>query len=315
MSKDHHFTMDGHPVVFNGNSPRKLNIYFSEPDAGVNSETGMVLLIPGFGGSSQSNVYKKMRSKFADDYNLITIQCDYFGWEFMQTDLLEETPANFNDMGVMQALDNITAVMIISEIIKDNNLSFNAGKVIAYGHSHGAYLSYLSNIFAPSLFSLIIDNSAWLFPLYLITDRQLSFSNGAALIFNYLAKSIVEDFEILHLPNLYKNMNNQCNILSYHGSEDGMITIDHKKSFCTELNNCKLFEITPDSVDHKIFGSSAHGLQADYVLLFDHVIKQPYFKFQYKDNIHVKNQTIETSLYRYHFDYSNHLPVLNINPK
>lgn len=25
-----------------------------------------------------------MRNKFADEKNLVTVQCDYFGWEFMQ---------------------------------------------------------------------------------------------------------------------------------------------------------------------------------------------------------------------------------------
>ena len=29
-------------------------------------------------------IFIKMRNKFADEYNLVTIQCDYFGWEFMQ---------------------------------------------------------------------------------------------------------------------------------------------------------------------------------------------------------------------------------------
>lgn len=97
-----------------------------------------------------------MRSKFADQYNLVTIQCDYFGQEFMQgsnknsinisresvstifsnneieelfkngfnynrfiniashyhlvvKEVLNESVGNFNDIGIMQAIDNITA--------------------------------------------------------------------------------------------------------------------------------------------------------------------------------------------------------------
>ncbi|MGF9699809.1 hypothetical protein [Paenibacillus sp. MABNR03] len=90
-----------------------------------------------------------MRSVFADEYNLVSIQCDYFGLEFMQHSPLPESLYNFNDMGIMQALDNLTAIGIVEQILKDNNLNFNAGKVIAYGHSHGAYLAYLLNVLSP----------------------------------------------------------------------------------------------------------------------------------------------------------------------
>ncbi|CAH2211897.1 hypothetical protein [Tepidibacter aestuarii] len=53
----------------------------------------MVLLISGFGGHANSNVYKKMRKEFADKYNMVTVQCDYFGWGFMQ----EEKNIHFFD--------------------------------------------------------------------------------------------------------------------------------------------------------------------------------------------------------------------------
>ena len=63
---------------------RDLTVYYSIPDRGVTAETGVLLLIPGYGGNANSNVYRKMRRVFPDLYNLIVVQCDYFGWEFMQ---------------------------------------------------------------------------------------------------------------------------------------------------------------------------------------------------------------------------------------
>ncbi|EDS76721.1 conserved hypothetical protein [Clostridium botulinum C str. Eklund] len=63
---------------------RMMNVYFSTPQYGVSKNTGIMLYISGFGGNANSKVCKKMRSEFADKYNLITIQCDYFGYEFMQ---------------------------------------------------------------------------------------------------------------------------------------------------------------------------------------------------------------------------------------
>lgn len=131
-----------------------------------------------------------MRNLFSDQYNLVTVQCDYFGWEFMQEaknitfkwdkykiqeqfkreevgyiyqdeniferlmevasnnkvnipakEDLKESLGNYNDMGLLQVLDNISSVISVIEIIKDNGFEYNKDKIILYGHSHGAYLS------------------------------------------------------------------------------------------------------------------------------------------------------------------------------
>ena len=90
---------------------RNINVYMYEPDTGINKDTGILLFISGFGGNANSNVYKKMRREFANKYNLITVQCDYFGWEFMQSEVLEESIDNFCDMSLLQAMDNIYATI------------------------------------------------------------------------------------------------------------------------------------------------------------------------------------------------------------
>ncbi|MMZ58600.1 hypothetical protein D1872_205880 [compost metagenome] len=313
MSRNYDFIMNGHPNIYNNYSPRNLKIYFSEPDV-INDDTGILLLIPGFGGNANSNVYKKMRSTFADKFNLITVQCDYFGWGFMQAERLQESVSNFNDMGIMQALDNITAVTVLAEIIKDNGLTFNAGKIIAYGQSHGAYIAYLCNIFAPSLFSLIIDNSAWIFPLYLLGDRQITI-NGSLTDFSYLAKQLIIDAQILHLPSVSKKVNNQCTIHSFHGADDKIITIEDKRDFCLSLNNCVLHEITRENMDQRIFKSSSHSLDADLLLLFEYVLNDLNVEFTFNDRISINNNKIETNNYAYEFDYTFQVPLLNIQSR
>lgn len=72
MAKEYNYEMFGQPSIYSSKE-RKLNIYFSEPEDGINEETGIILFIAGFGGNANSNVYKKMRSVFADKYNLVTI--------------------------------------------------------------------------------------------------------------------------------------------------------------------------------------------------------------------------------------------------
>lgn len=307
-------TVDGHPNIYNNMSARKLNIYFSEPEHGVKKETGLMIIIPGFGGNSNANVYKKMRSYFADQYNLVTIQCDYFGLEFMQSDVLEETNENFNDMGPLQAIDIISGTIIVQEILKDDNLVYNNNKIIAYGHSHGAYLAYLANAFAPNLFSLIIDNSSWLIPVYLLSNRQLR-TVDETKVFNYRVKEIDDfDFEIYDLKRLYKKLNTNCVIHSFHGDNDNLISLRDKKKFILPLRKSHLHEVTKDTVND-VFRSNKHGLDADFIKMFEFVITELKLEFKKAKSSVPTTCRIETSKFSYLIDFDNTIPVLSREKK
>ncbi|GEN57102.1 hypothetical protein GCM10012290_17460 [Halolactibacillus alkaliphilus] len=84
MITSHSFDVPAHQNIYNNSLGRKLKITFSLDENNMNDETGLLLLVPGFGASINSNIYKKMRDSFANEYNLVVIQCDYFGSEFMQ---------------------------------------------------------------------------------------------------------------------------------------------------------------------------------------------------------------------------------------
>lgn len=348
---------------------RKVKSYFSIPDDGVNEHTGILLFIAGFGGNSNSNVYKKMRNIFADKYNLVTIQCDYFGWEFMQDSdkfetpkinreiienifnekeindlyidnkldfkkflemaskyninlevnaILEENAENFNDMGLMQAIDNITVVLNVMNILYDNGYVFNSKKVIVYGQSHGAYLSYLCNALAPTLFSLIIDNSAWIYPLYISNNNKrllTSYIGNMKIIkqFNYLAKQIIDDNQIFDLKWLYSQFKNNCNIISYHGTNDNLISNFEKKIFCNSIAKCKYIEISEKDVDNVIFKSTNHSLDADFLKLFDYTMNNMNIQFKKCDTLDLINK-VEYSTYKHKYimDYSNIIPEIRI---
>lgn len=361
MSKEYEFCWAAHPNIYNNYSERNFNVYFSEPDGGVNEETGILLLIPGFGGDSQSNVYKKMRSNFADKYNVVTVQCDYFGQEFMQgadsiqinasydslsgilsphklseifkdgfnaqrfleiaashgirvsgNAKMNESLENFNDMGIMQAIDNITAVCYIIQILKDNNLTFNASKVILFGQSHGAYLSYLCNAFAPHLFTLLIDNSSWLFPVYLKSQRYLFSQVGNTTVqvtFDYLASKQPYDVEILDIAKLYKNIGNKCDIQCYHGTTDNLISHIEKRKFCDNVAGCTYHEISQDKVDGRIFKSTTHGLDADFLELFHHVMECK--QFEKGQVVSLPPSHFRSSMYRYKFNYETGIPLVS----
>lgn len=345
---------------------RKLKVYFSVPESGVNEDTGLLLLIAGFGGQATSNVYKKMRENFSDNYNLVTIQCDYFGYEFMQlaesinidkesltkifscedinkiyknnqldvnlflklaekydaelvvgASLSKENIDNFNDMGIMQTLDNITATINVMNILYDNGYEFNCKKAIIYGHSHGAYLAYLCNAFAPTIFSLIIDNSAWIYPVYLAdvnrcTTKELG-KLKLIIIYDYLAKKVLTDTELLYLPFLYSNFKNNCSIISYHGKDDNLISCENKFKFCSEVNNCNFIEISNGLLDNSIFKSTGHGLDADFIQLFNYTMSTYGNEFEKSNKFYLEDKiTFETSKHKYIIDYKNIIPKIVI---
>ncbi|WP_100332357.1 DUF2920 family protein [Bacillus xiapuensis] len=362
MSKDYQLSWPAHPNLYQNENARELTIYFSEPDQGVNKETGMLLLIPGFGGSAHSNVYKKMRSLFADQYNLITIQCDYFGQQFMQgsesvniqisekelrgiftaseieriyaggfdasqfitigrnydlsirvKENLKETLDNFNDMGIMQAIDHITAIHYVMKILEDNGLLFNTKRIILFGQSHGAYLSYLCNALAPDLFSLLIDNSSWLFPNYLKSPRYLLTRIGKMTLqieFDYLASRLDYDEEFLDLSFLYQTFHNRCHIECFHGTTDHLISHVRKRKFCESIHHCWYHEISDRDVDGEVFKSTNHGLDADFLKLFDAVITNHTFSSGVERS--ERPVRIQTSKRVYNVDYSEGLPVVKV---
>lgn len=304
MADHFDFTISGHRNIYTGNL-REYSIYFSTPTRGISKDTGICLLIPGYGGHVHSNVYRKMRDQFSDEYNLVVIQCHYFGQEFMQTDILEETIENFNDMSFMQAIDNVMAVQLVMQILRNKDLPFNSGKVILFGQSHGAYLAYLCNTFAPKLFTLLIDNSSYLYPIYLTSNRQLQYTNGDIVQFNYIAADMSQELEICYLPSLYSKFSNNCRIVSYNGSNDNMVPSEDKRKFITSVNKSQFHLIHEGIVDNKVFSSTSHGLGADFLLLFRKVMRET--SFETKSEVLTPNVDFETSTSIIKLDYSSGL--------
>lgn len=301
MSKNYSVHCPGHNSIYkkgyqNQNyQARTFPVYFSIPENGVNQETGILLLIAGFSAHANSKVYKKMRDYCADQYNLVTIQCDYFGYEFMQEMNLSnykfyktteksdegtatvyqleinETNTCCNDMGLMQAVDNVTATLHVMGILYDNEMIFNTKKVMIMGQSHGAYLAYLCNIMCPGLYTHILDNSAWVYPNYLTKGRygidQLNYEYVNVSI-HYLVKRKGCNFSFLDLKRLLSKFQNQAQIIVYHGEDDTLIPFSKKAEAVANIHGIKMIKIGKEQLDHQIFFSAKHGLDADFFHLF-----------------------------------------------
>lgn len=340
---------------------REMNVYFSVPEKGAGSNTGLLLLIAGFGGHAQSNVYKKMRDQFADQYDLVVVQCDYFGWEYMQEptafflengqsldiNLLEsfrqqgicsfgtygkweneETWDDFNEMGIMQAVDNVIATLSVIYVLQNKSVELNGERMFLYGHSHGAYLSYFCNRIAPGLFTGLFDNSAWLTPVYVKKGRKVpnkvSLSSWGKeeinmnICINYFVASMKERVDVFNLQQLYADFKNRCNIVSYHGVDDELLDYKEKEVFCHDIAKCSLQIISEQEVDGMMFKSTKHGLDADFLKLFDFAMSEQRFSKKKSGgrNIEIEDSVeFATDLYQYTVNYSSGLPVIKRNKK
>lgn len=324
MATSNEIALNAHPNIYNGSMGRQLTIHYSIPSQGTNEETGFVVFVPGFGGGATSNVYKKMRDVFADQYNLVAIQPNYFGSQFMQQPeslkldddsrfdvirkigikkfskleqlpeqllfelkasplilrgegVMNETQEEFNDMGLMQAVDIIQSVEIMQEILKQNDLDFNGNKVIGYGHSHGGFLLHLANRIHSTLFSHIIDNSGWLVPGYLFHDRYLYQRVGKAQLemrIPYLAKQDESFKQLLDLKNIYSYESNTCEIYALQGTNDHLVNHKEKEKLFSTHSNIQYLEIDESNVDGEMIKSNTHGLDADFLKLFDYYYPQ-----------------------------------------
>ncbi|WP_339201180.1 DUF2920 family protein [Paenibacillus sp. FSL P2-0322] len=362
MSEQHSINIPAHHNIYTGKSNRELRIDFSIPQNGVNENTGLIIFVPGFGGNIDSKVYIKMRELFADKYNMVTIQCNYFGSSYMQSSAnhfkfkdpqilqtiltvdelerinrdssillnilseknilipvianIDESIEEFNDMSYMQAIDIISAVESVKIILSGNDLVFNSNRIIGYGHSHGAYLLHLSNRLAPTLFSYLIDNSAWIEPVYLSSSRFLYQSIGNSMLafeFDYFAKKIVKNRQDLNLETLYKDFLGNTQVLSFQGDEDNLVNHVEKKRIVETINNSDFILVKKEDVDHIKYKSNSHGLDADFLELFSYALEleRPTKEILKKDSKYI----VDFESVSIEVDYTQGLPIFNFNFK
>lgn len=357
MAYNYSITVPAHPNIYTGENLRKFRIEYSIPSDGTNKDTGILVLVPGFGANINSNIYIKMRETFADMHNCVTVQCEYFGSKFMQIDYplffdtenlksiipkgiykeiqvdntrfyellsklpikleaeasLDENMHEFVDLGFMQAIDIITAIEMIKIVLKENNLKFNNRRVIGYGHSHGAYLLLLCNRLAPHLFSYIFDNSAWISPVYL-QEPRLNFINYEQLQitvrYNYIVRDILEDKESLSLKSLYSKFDNGAYIYSLIGTSDHLVNVNDKHNFSISVSNYFLNIIDEDKVDGEVFKTTQHGLDADFLILFEQCMNQmPEFENELNLEMIYSVKSNETELL---VDFTADLPLFQL---
>lgn len=74
------FVTTPHPDIELGFKRTELEYFLTIPDAGVNTDTGLIFFISGFGDKADSEYQRmKLRPYLADNHNCITVGINYFG--------------------------------------------------------------------------------------------------------------------------------------------------------------------------------------------------------------------------------------------
>lgn len=292
----------GHRNIYKtGDAPesnREIRVEAGIPEGGTNDETGILFFISGYGATLDSHVFQKMRKEFCDQYNVITVQCEHFGSKYLKPELndtikllhllgrlpelenerqgfmneISETEDEFNDMGIMQALDHVSSLLSLFDELRANDIIFNTKKIILFGSSHGGYLSYLVNAICPGLVSCIIDISSYLVPYYmennrLYRDPELDVKVGVEyFIKTHPAYRYHE--KLYDLRFLYQKIENTCKIIAFQGTEDWMVDAQEKAQFISQVQNAELMMIGAEDVDGVLCKSADHGLDMDFFVLF-----------------------------------------------
>lgn len=111
----------------------------------------------------------------------------------------------------------------------------------------------------------------------------------------------------------YKKIKNSCLIHSFHGDND-LTNLREKEKFINPLKKSHLHKITMDTIDDT-FRSNTHGLDADFLKIFDYLINVLYPPFKMTKKLMTEKFRIGTSKYSYFFDYQNTIPILTREKK
>lgn len=187
-----------------------------------------------------------------------------------------ESLEEFNDMGMMQALDIVNATLKSVCYIREN-YGGTIKKIILFGTSHGAYLAHLANLICPGLYFWLLDISAYITPYYLKHIRTLRtfYADGRVVPyfikpFAYLHPEICYDEELYNLQYLYRGAKNKCRIICFQGAEDWMADTKEKERLMQEIREMAQFMlIQKEDVDGILCKNAGHGMEINFFVLFE----------------------------------------------
>lgn len=208
--------------------------------------------------------------------------------KFIQTMTISPKNDEYQNFGILQALDHINVL----QDIREKKLDFvDKYPTILMGSSHGAYIAYLISKFTPNLIDCVIDNSSYIKPpLNYIIGKAKDISRpefriimSDNIVLNYFVKThwnnekdsyfyfsndrcdIRDLSNVAQLKTMALSAREKMRYVSYHSRIDKIAPIEDKINYFRELKelgfDASLNIINDDSqVDGEFIKSLDHGL-------------------------------------------------------
>ena len=132
---------------------RKIRLHIEVPTAGIQSNTGTMLVLHNWGGIYNEPHYVAWCREFADRYNVAAVSVNY-----LQSGPGSVVPGERPyDHGFLQAMDCIRALYHLQKQIKDAGLTFNPGRCYSMGGSGGGNVTLMVGKLAPHTLACAVD--------------------------------------------------------------------------------------------------------------------------------------------------------------
>lgn len=273
-------------IYMDAKENRLISVRISVPDQGINENTNMLILSYGYGANYKANVFTKLMETLPDKYNLVVVCGCYFGSAFMDNSWVinedkgyyaagSETAEDFNDMGILQALD--TVYMTLGALDFIDRKAEELKHIILFGSSHGGYISHLANLFCPGLYTYVLDISGYTAPYHMIHDRKVSWpAKNLIISIKYL---VSQRADLRYIPAaydlqyLYKGSRSNCRIIAMQGKMDWMVDWKEKEAFIKGLGNkAEILLFGEEDIDGEMVKNADHGLGLDFVIFLDMIL-------------------------------------------
>ncbi len=241
--------------------PREVDYYVREPVNGINSNTGLMLLLHNWGG-----IWKQTEpwcDILADEYNLITVSVNY-----LQSGETRHEQVPY-DHGLLQAMDCLRAVHQIRQQLLQAEINWNEHRLYAAGGSGGGNVSLMLNKLAPASFAAIVDICG----MPGLTN-DIAFGRGHLnagysndpLSPKFLSQAMQEIRDPGHLAHLkqQKSVNPNNKVVIVHGQDDQACSVTDKITIFQNMIRAGFRPsghfLTESDVDGKIITTSGHAL-------------------------------------------------------
>lgn len=241
--------------------PRDVDIYVREPANGINSNTGLMLLLHNWGGTWKQTV--PWCNSLADDYNLITVSVNY-----LQSGESQHGQVPY-DHGLLQAMDCLRAVYLIRQQLQQAQVKWNEQRLYAAGGSGGGNVSLMLNKLAPASFAAIVDICG----MPGLTD-DIAYGRGSLnagysndpkspKFLTPAMQEIRDPGHLLHLQR-QKSVNPANKIVIIHGQDDPVCSVTDKITIFQNMIKAGFqpsgYFLTQSDVDGKRITTTGHAV-------------------------------------------------------